>query len=388
MGNPVARLRAVDPLLLLAIALSAALFTFIYLIDPNRPGIATPEGWFGFADQGQYLAMAKALSSFGMDQPTFMYGPGYPVFAVPFLWMGLDYDPFVIVNGLALVATITMTFIVGQRLGGRLVGAIAAFGLLFATPLVAFTTQPWNSTISVLALLVVLIVATNERIELWSAALLGLAPGAAFAARYVDGIFIGAVALAVVISRHRELGRRGIAVAIGVGAVPVLLVLWMQWAVLGSPFTTPYASHGRGDGTGPTDADLGAYDLLGAPRSFFGMFISPYLLGGKSGGASMLQSAFWFILAIPGAWLAGRRGSPRRAVVLTAAVASVAAIVFYTSFHGAGAGSVQFGSLHYFKAWWPLWAILSALAIARIGRIAWRRPTSSSGAPAGEQGSD
>lgn len=82
----------------------------------------------------------------------------------------------------------------------------------------------------------------------------------------------------------------------------------------------------------------------------------------------MLQSAFWFILAIPGAVIASARNAPRRAVMMTASVTSVIAIAFYASFQGSGAGSVQFGSLHYVKMWWPLWAILAATAIVWVGR--------------------
>lgn len=362
--------RRTDPLLLLAVVLAAAFFAFIYVVDPVRPGIATPEGWFGYADQSQYLEMARQLSDFGLQRDAFTYGPGYPVLAVPFLWIGLDYDPFAVVDGIAFVLVIAMAFVVGRRLGGRLVGAVSAFGLMFATPLVGFMTQPWNSTVSIVAVLAVLVVATNPKIGAWSAVVLGLAPGMAFAARYVDGLLIGSVALAVLIVRRHEFGRRGLIIAVAVGAIPVVITLVMHAAILGSPFTTPYTSHVRAEAPGVTDADLGAYDLISAPQAFFGMFISTYLLGARFGGETVLQGAFWFLLAIPGVWVACRRGRPAWIALSVAVTASLIAVAFYSSFHGAGPGSVQFGSLHYFKAWWPLWGILAACTIGWVAR--WR----------------
>ncbi len=362
-------LRTTDPLLVLLLVLACAYFAVSYIANPARPGLFTDEGWFGYADQGAYLAMADHLARFSLDPSTFKYGPAYPILAVPFVWAHLSYDPFAIVNGLAFVAVIAMTFVVGQRVAGRLTGAIAAFGLLFATPLVGFMVQPWNSTVCIVALLAVLVVATNPRVGTGSALVLAAAPALAFAARYVDVIFIGAVALAVLILRRKEWRRRDLILAAAVAAVIIGGVLVMHAVVFGSPFTTPYSTHWQGAQPGVSDQEIGAYDITGIPGRFFGMFISPFLLGQRFGGDAVLQSAFWFVLAIPGAILACRSGRPFRWTLLTASIASIVAVAFYCSFRGAGPGSVQFGALHYFKAWWPLWAILSALTVSTIARF-------------------
>lgn len=359
-----------DPLALFIGALAVALFTYSYLIDPGRPGEFTPAGWFGLADQGQYLQMTREISEWGLNADSFRYGLGYPILGVPFLWLGLSYDPFAVIDGLAFVFVIVATYVIGTRLQGRLVGGIAAFGLLFATPLVGFTVQPWNSTVSLVALVVVLLVTTSPRPALPHAIALGIALGATFAARYVDVILVGAVALAAVIARRSAWRRSNLLVATATFAILVALVLIAHEIVLGSIFTTPYESHVRGETTG-SDQDLSAYRLWAIPKSFFGMFISPFLLGERFGGVPMLQASFWFLLAIPGVIVAWRRRLSARAVLLTAAIASVVGIAFYTSFQGAGAGSLQFGSLHYFKMWWPLWALLGALTIRWMAGARW-----------------
>jgi hypothetical protein len=359
-----------DPLVWILGALAVALFTYIYVIDPGRPGEFTPVGWFGFADQGQYLQMTRELSEWGLGEDSFRYGLGYPILAVPFLWIGLDYDPFAIINGIAFVFTIVGTYTVGVRLQGRLLGGIAALGLLFATPLVSFTVQPWNSTVSLIALVLVLLIATSPRIGLLPAVGLGVAVGMAFAARYVDVVFVGAVALAAVTARRREWHGRDIFIAAGVGLAIIAVVLVAHQIVLGSAFTTPYESHVRGETTG-SDQDLSAYRLSAIPESTFGMFVSPFLLGQRYGGEPMLQGAFWFLLAIPGVFVAWRRLVTQRAVLVTSVVASVISVLLYASFQGAGAGSVQFGSLHYFKMWWPLWALLAGLATTWLVSLRW-----------------
>ncbi len=369
MNRVKAALGRLDPLFLLLLILAVAWFAFSYITNPSRPDLFTPEGWFGFTDQGQYLQMVRELADFGLSAPSFRYGLGYPILAVPFWWLGLSYDPFAVVDGLMFLFIIGGTFIIGRRIGGRLLACIAAFGLLFATPLVGFTLQPWNSTVSTAALVLVLLVATSPKPGLAHAVGLGLAVGWVFAARYVDVVFIGAIALAAVVANRAAWRRRDLLAAAATAAALIAVVLAAHWRVLGSPFTTPYQGHIRPDEGGRSDQEIGAYSLADIPKHFFGMFISPFLLGQRFGGASMLQSAFWFLLAIPGAAIAWITRTPQRAVLMTASVASLLAVAFYTSFHGAGAGSIQFGSLHYVKMWWPLWSLLAGIAICWVASL-------------------
>jgi hypothetical protein len=78
------RLSLLDPVLVAIVVSSAAFFAYLYYLDAARPGVGTPEGWFGYFDQGQYLRMAIDLSNFTLPAEHFLYGPGYPAVAVPF----------------------------------------------------------------------------------------------------------------------------------------------------------------------------------------------------------------------------------------------------------------------------------------------------------------
>ena len=370
------RVARADPLLLALVVLAAGFYAYVYVIDPGRPGEIEPLGWFNSSDQGAYLVQAREMADFRFS--TFAYGPGYPALAVPSLWLGLDYDPFAAVNGLIFVFVAAATYVTAARLSGsRVLGAVAGYGLVFATPLVVYVDKPWNSTVSLLAASVILLLATSPRPRDWHPWVMGLMVGAGFAARYVDAVWLAAIAAAALLSGPaRGRGWRLLTAAAGT-AILVLPVLYAQDRIFGSPFTTPYARH-LDLILGGSDQDLGAYDLGNVPDNAFGMLVSPFLRGARFGGEPLLQGMFWSLLAIPGAVVALRRGRPRRVLVATAVGALVVAFVFYLSFRGAGTGSVQFGGLHYFKMWWPLLAMLSAVALGAIA--AWRpRPRGAAG---------
>src|SRR5262245_8374099 len=357
-----ARLLRVDPLLAALVAAAAAYFAYRYTIEPTRPGLAFQRGWFGYFDQGQYLRMARDLSELRLPASPFLYWVGYPIVAVPFLWLGLDYDPWLLFDGAAFVFSAAATFVVAGRIFGRLAAGIAGFGLVFATPLVVYCVTPWNSTVSLVALSGILLLGTSPRPGSWHPYAIWSLVAWAFAARYGDALWLGAIG-AVAVARPpygrawpRLLAAGATALVL---AVPILIA---QQRAFGSPFTTPYSLH-VGIGNTTSDDQWSAYDLGRVPRSAFGMFISPFLLGEKQPGSPLLADMFWAIAAIPGALVAIL--SPRfRPLLAVTIVGWIAASVFYLSFRGTGAGGIQYGALHYFKMWWPVVSILAAGALA------------------------
>ena len=134
-------------------------------------------------------------------------------------------------------------------------------------------------------------------------------------------------------------------------ALPPLILLWL----------TGRALRGSGGSWREVVASLGGGGLLGTALSFAAEVALLFALAAV---------AALVLLAIPGVWVACRRGRPAWIALSVAVTASLIAVAFYSSFHGAGPGSVQFGSLHYFKAWWPLWGILAACTIGWVAR--WR----------------
>jgi hypothetical protein len=120
--------RQVDPLLVVLVVAAAAYFAYLNTVETSRPGMAFPKGWFGYFDQSQYLRLAHDLSHFSLPTSPFLYGLGYPLAGVPFVWLGLDYDPWMIFDGLAFVFAATASFVVAGRLFGRVAAGIAAWG--------------------------------------------------------------------------------------------------------------------------------------------------------------------------------------------------------------------------------------------------------------------
>jgi hypothetical protein len=358
--------------LLLALGLlAAAFFAYAYVTDPGRPGELEPLGWFGADDQGAYLQLAKDLAHFRLPEGDFTYGIGYPLLAVPSIWLGLDYDPFALADGLVFVFVAMATYVTALRMSGgsRVVAGIAGYGLVFASPLVWFVDKPWNSTASLFAASVILLLATSPTPRPWHPVAMGLAVGLGFAARYVDVIWLAALAAAGILAGRRAVRTSALLTATGSALLVVGLVLVAHGVVLGSVFDTPYGSHLSPVAAG-SDQDLGSYDITKVPEGAFGEFVSPFLLGQRFGGQPFLQGMFWSLLAIPGAVLVLRRRARWRLLVAAIAAGFVASAVFYLSFRGSGPGAVQFGGLHYFKMWWPSLAILAAIGLCAIAR--WR----------------
>ena len=94
--------------------------------------------------------------------------------------MGLNYDPFVVFDGLTFVFVAVATYVVAKRLSGgsEVIGAVAGFGLVFASPLIVYVDEPWNSTVCLLAAAVILLLGTSPRRRWWHPSVMGLMVGA------------------------------------------------------------------------------------------------------------------------------------------------------------------------------------------------------------------
>jgi hypothetical protein len=217
------------------------------------------------------------------------------------------------------------------------------------------------------ALAGILLLGTSPRPRQWHPYAIGALVAWGFAARYVDVLWLGAAgAVATLRSRSRPGDLRPLVAAGATAALLAVPVFAAQWDEFGSPLTTPYSLHaGTGEKTHVTDDQLGAYDLGKVPSSAFGMFISPFLLGKRASGSPLLADMFWTLAAVAGAVIAllDRRNRLFVAVLLAGWLAST---VFYLSFRATGAAGIQFGTLHYFKMWWPVAAILAAGMFARL----------------------
>jgi 4-hydroxybenzoate polyprenyltransferase len=63
-----------------------------------------------------------------------------------------------------------------------------------------------------------------------------------------------------------------------------------------------------------------------------------------------------------------RSTSQRQRIIVGAfALASLCATLFYLAYYFSGSYGMHFGSLHYYKMWWPLWTIAAAVGIWAVG---------------------
>lgn len=367
-----------DPLLVALLLLASVFFWLYYITDPSRPvdvfsvfssfrnTTQYPLGWFGFYDQGQYLQMAEALANFSYSglQATYSYGLGYPLVAVPALWLGFDKDPFVFFNFGVFVFATYAVYRTAKQLISPFAGFLAGFGIVFATPLITYTSQPWNSTVCLLAISGILLTVTVKKVTLWHALTVGFLVGWSFAARYVDVAWLLPLALASLYrGSFKNVIKLSIFVGIGV-TIWLVPVLYSHYKFFGSPFRTPYVNHvGLTDSS--SDQQLNAYSLVRIPDAALGMFISPRLAGSVDNDRGFLISMFWVVAAIPGAIIVLRQRS-RRLFWGTLVVVTVLAFIFYLSFRASTPYSLKYGILHYFKMFWPGLIILAVVFFDKL----------------------
>lgn len=384
-----------DPMLLTLLILATAYFLVYYVTDPARPAgmflgpfgfkdwAQYPLGWFGYFDQGQYLRLAHTLASFNFHQlhTTFTYGLGYPLVAVPFIWLGFDKDPFVFFDLIAFVFATYAVYTVAKRLISPFAGFLAAFGLVFATPLIHYTDQPWNSTICLVAVSVIFLMFTVKRVTKWHAMILGFFVGWVFAARYVDAIFLGALAVASIYRGSFRILRKQTIIMIAASLIFVLPVMYAQYKVFGSPFRTPYVNHIGLGGLGGSDQGFKAYNVGRVPRAGVALLVGPRIVGGTDMNRGLLIDFFWALAAIPGAFIVLKK-SKNKVFFGTFITIAIVSSLFYLSFRASTVNSLQYGELHYFKMLWPGTVILAAAFFDRLMRRSLKASSSTQGRPA------
>jgi hypothetical protein len=383
------RARLTDPgrdrVLWVLLLTAAAYFLVYYLSDPALPGGAgdplsgwfspiksSAAGWFGFYDQGQYLNIAHTIAGLHFSQlatpGVYTYGIGYPLTGVIGEWLGFTKDPFVFFDLFAFLFATYAIYRVGTKRLSPAAGVFAAFGLVFATPLIGYVDQPWNSTVCLTVMSFLLLTFACDEVTRSRAFTVGLMLGWSFAARFVDIVWLSVIAVGCTYrGSWRDLGRRLLPpAAIGV-LLFVLPVLYLNYKAFGSPFKTPYVTHLRTNAG--SDQGLAAYNLRQVPNSALGIFVSPFWAGSNVTDRGFLINDFWALWAVPGFVLLWRRRW-HRVFLVAAAVMLCVDWIFYLSFRASGNYSLEYGELHYFKDFWPVIALIAAgLADAGVRRL-------------------
>ena len=370
------------------LAIAAAVFVagVIYCaysryLNPGRPGVVTRGGFYGVGPHGQpdqyfYLRTARVFShwKFPFGSSEYRYGLGYPILAVPFIWLGAHADPFAPVDALAFGATLAFTFVLGTHLSplpGRraaiALGLAGAVAVAASSPALGIASVPFNTNVVVPLGLFVLVVATSRReVTVGRAVAMGLAVGWILATRYLDAVFLGLPVLALAVASPPRQRRR---VVLGSGAafaVMVVLVLASQQYAFGDFMTTPYHFHDRGSGA-TNDQSIHEYKLANIPNHFAGEFITGKDDHGVRQPRNPILHDFPLLALAPvGAYALWKRRAHRRGVWMTAVAASAIGGAFYLSFIAGGGGDLKFDNERYWAPWYPLWSILGVLGVVAL----------------------
>jgi hypothetical protein len=345
-------------------------------INPLRPHVTAPGGYYGFSDQAAYLRTARVLAAgrLPVGPANYSFGLGYPVLGALFIKIGFRGDPFAPVDVLAFGGICGTTFVLAVQSWrvafgkcNHAAGLVAVGILAFATPLFRLVTTPWNSTVVVLLTIVVLLLVTAEHAVTWARGLtIGVLLGWIFAARYGDAFFAALPVTAVFFVRPRN-ERLRLAVGGGIGLLAVVaFVAYTQYHAFGNAFWTPYRFHYRLKQHLGDDQSLNNYRLGWIPAHFFSEFIS-----GRNNGVPVLErpmlAQFPLLPLMPiGAAVLVRRAREARSVWIAATTAFVLSSLFYLAFVAGGAGDLVFGNLRYWAIWYPLWAVLAIIGGAVV----------------------
>ena len=355
------RFRSAWPLATL-LASAAVYFGLMYWTDPTR------QFWSSWVDQSYYLRIATDLSSWRLAGENFLFGVGYPLTGVPSLWLGIERDPFFLFNLAAFVFVTYGVFQVGRRMISPIAGWVAAGLLVFASPLVGLMYLPWNSTVCIVAMVGVLLMASRERRGLAAAAIAGALVAWAFAARYVDMLWLLPLALAALWTESWRASLKPWLVTGAVALVLALPVLALHDKHWGSPLNTPYS---RDVGVGHGDQGLQSYSLERVPRATVGLLVgSDQAAPLDDNHRGLLTSMFWMVLALPGAFLLLRSPGRNRLIFGTLVAVTLLGSLFYLSYRASEPDKLKFGTTHYFKMFWPGLSLMAAAALVAIPGVA------------------
>ena len=374
---------APGPRFLVFVATTFAAYTLYYLNARFLPGNpADPLGWWGWADQGQYLKSARAFASGTWREVEHFYPPLYPWLGSWFV-RGSPGHPFFLVDYVGFALHVAALLGVGRALCGPRLAIAAIVGTLALFPDLTMQhwAEPWTtSATSGIASGIILVFwrvsrpgwALRDGTDWLCLAALSFGYGAIAALRPLDVVvyapLVAAAFAHVVSSAFRSspgdpLPRRVWAVlvvaAVAGLVVPTLLVafnLQTSGTWMGS-----YVLRSRGVG----------YEVADAGRKFVSLFFDSAAVYGVP--RETIAARFWPIV-VTGPVLLGLLCWARMPVRLLALTVLLQFAVYLPYPDLTPSSLYHYANVHYFKWTWP-WLILLTVAQVRwwIGNLPRRR---------------
>ena len=196
--------------------------------------------------------------------------------------------------------------------------------------------------------------------------------GRAIAAHSAAATMSGIAIATVLLARGSLSAKAPAALAFVVTAyLAALPFFYLHWHAFGDPFATTYRSL---EGAPVT---AGAFDLGDVIPHALQAFVSPFYFdqaGFRSLTAEPMLATMFFLVLTPLGFAAfvRRASSARKVLAVGFAAAATAATVFYLAYYFTGSYGLHYGAVHYFKPWWPLWAIAAVVGVER--GVRWLQP--------------
>ncbi|QQR93438.1 hypothetical protein IPJ91_03240 [bacterium] len=349
-------------------------------------------GYFGWFDQGEYLKMAIDMSEFTLNHERFLYGPGYPIIGSIGIWLGLaKIDPFlcggVMIYSLSIIAVyLSVKTLLNESKYKYIFSLMGVAIYIFLTPVLENTIVPWNSTINLLVISILLIItSTKEHLTYKLLILFSILTAWVFSARYVDVVwFFILVLFYIIITEYQDckiLLRKILFFSLSL-IVFITPILYLNKTYFGEIYNTPYINHK--DETGGNDQEVSRYSpkyILPSLQSIF--------LGTNSGvntklfpktyvNESNINSNYpGLIIKYP--WMLVYLISIVYFVIMKNKYLSILngvvaiSFLFYSSFPAFTGFNVIYGCLHYTKAWFPIMIITTIVFIAEVFFIVSKR---------------
>lgn len=338
-----------NQVLLIILAIAASYFFFYnYFVNGSSP-IGNFQGHYLWYDQSRYLLMAKELSKFKLIN--YDYGLGYPILAIPFLSL-FPKDPFLMPNFIIWILSLGFYFKICQIVfNDKVFPVICCLFYIFTTNIIQYMVIPWNSTVVLLANLIILYLSVMNKRSNIRSILICLMLVWIFSARYIDIVFSSLLSILyfwqyLVKKNYIHLLTIFIILIFG-----VFLILSTHRLKFGSFLRTPYAHHLDPQGK-ISDQDIKKYNLKYVPKDLTGI-----LIGSKeySYFPSLLNTSFYMIL-IPFGMIVGLNKKDRK-FTLISGLSMIFAFIFYASFPHFSIDGLKVGAIHYVKAWFPIMVI-------------------------------
>lgn len=341
--------------LIVLLVIAAFYFIFYQLFVNGSFPIGDFQGYYMWYDQSRYLLMAKELSQLKLIN--YDYGLGYPILAVPFVFL-LPKDPFLIPNFIIWLVCLTLFFKICQKIfNDSVYPVICSLFYIFGSNLIQYVAIPWNSTVVLLANMIIAYLGVIGKRNFKNSLIVCLLLIWIFSARYVDLVFSGIFSLLYFWPIIEKRNYRHLLTAFIILCLGVSFILFTHELKFGSYFKTPYAHHMDPEGK-ISDQDLSKYQLKYIPSDLKGI-----LFGTKefSYFPSLLGASFYFVF-IPFGILIGFFNKHKRFIFLSS-VAMTLAMLFYASFPHFSLAGLKVGAIHYIKAWLPFMVIYFILFI-------------------------